>query len=501
MFKYILRIKKLNKYFGKAHVLIDVNLFLKKGSILGIVGENGAGKTTLMNILGGVFKSSSGEIFLDDTLYSPNNPMDAENSGIAFIHQEFDLFNNLTIAENIFLDNKSAGVNGFFSYKTIDLEANKAMYALGVDVDVSKKIEDIPVGIRQMVEIAKSIRKDVRIIIFDEPTTSLSEAEKEKLFKIIRDLSRREISMLYISHNIEEVINISDEIAVLRDGKIIGQRPVSMINKNEIVTMMIGRKISNYFPYIKKSQGKEVLAVKNLNRVGILKNISFSIHSCEIVGLFGLMGAGRTELVKALYGIDPLDSGLVLFNGKRVKKLNIIEWIKNGMAFITENKREEGLLLTKSVGENIILVQLRDMQKKLGALDFRKAKRESSLMIKQLNIKTRNSWREPVMLLSGGNQQKVVIGKWLLSKPNMLILDEPTKGVDVGTKYEIYNYINNLAKNGAAILFISSEMEELIGICDRISIMCKGRITGELPRKEFSQEEIMRLAVEANQYD
>lgn len=497
MDEYILRIQKLNKYFAddQSHVLKDVDLTLKKGSILGLVGENGAGKSTMMNILGGVKKRTSGEIFLNEKPYLPNNPIDAEKAGIAFIHQEFDLFNNLSIAENMFLDNTRSGKAGFFSYKSINSESKRALEHLSIDIDVNIKIQDLPMGLRQMVEIAKAIRKEAKIVIFDEPTTSLSNTEKQKLFKIIQDLSQKDISMIYISHTIDDVINICDEIAVIRDGNIIGQKPVKEITKDEIITKMVGRQMSNLFPYIQKQPGKELLTVENLNHGKILKNISFSISSGEITGMFGLMGSGRSELANALYGLEPIDSGSVYFDDKEIKTFNPAEWIKNGMAFITENRREEGLLLSKSVKENLILVKLKEMKKKFGAMDFKKAEKESTLMVKNLNIKTYDKSRQIVNLLSGGNQQKVVIGKWLLTNPRILILDEPTKGVDVGAKYEIYTYINELTKNGAAILFISSEMEELIGICDKILIMSKGQIVGKLLRDEFSQEKIIRLAI------
>ncbi|MCL4416840.1 MAG: sugar ABC transporter ATP-binding protein [Actinobacteria bacterium] len=500
MDEYILKIQKLNKYFAddQSHVLTDVDLTLKRGSILGLVGENGAGKSTMMNILGGVKTRTSGDIFIDGSPYLPNNPIDAEKMGIAFIHQEFDLFNNLTVAENMYLDNTKSGKGGFFAYKAINSEAKRNLNAFDIDIDVNKKIEELPMGLRQLVEIAKAIRKDAKIIIFDEPTTSLSNVEKEKLFKIIRDLSDEKISMIYISHTLDDVIKICDEIAVLRDGLLIGQKSVNEITKDEIITMMVGRKMENLYPYVQKQIGRELLTVKNIMQGKKLRNISFSINRGEITGLFGLMGSGRSEMVNALYGMDPIDSGSVYFNGEEIKKLNPQEWIKRGMAYITENRREEGLLLPQSVKENLILVKLKEMKKKLGAVDFKRAEKESDLIVKQINIKTYNKSRQSVALLSGGNQQKVVIGKWLLTEPKILILDEPTKGIDVGAKFEIYNYVNNLAKNNAAILFISSEMEELMGICDRILIMSKGQISGMVTRNEFSQEKIIRLAIGGN---
>jgi ribose transport system ATP-binding protein len=301
--------------------------------------------------------------------------------------------------------------------------------------------------------------------------------------------------VIYISHTLDDVFKICDEIAVLRDGRLIDQKDIQNTTKDEVITMMVGRKMENLFPYVEKKTGGQIFEVTGLNQKNRLKDISFSINSGEIVGMFGLMGAGRSELARALYGLDPIDSGSISFKGEENNILNPITWKDKGVAYITENRREEGLLLPKPVRDNLILAKLKKMRKRLGSMDFKKADEDSSRIINKLQIKINNKTRQTVGLLSGGNQQKVVIGKWLLIDPELLIMDEPTRGVDVGAKYEIYNYVNDLALKGAGILFISSEMEELIGICDRILVMSKGRITGKLLRKDFSQEKIIRYAI------
>ena len=495
MSEYILEISKLNKSFANVKVLRDVDLTLRKGSVLGLVGENGAGKSTMMNILGGVCRRSSGDIVLDGAPYCPNDPREAAKAGIAFIHQELNLFTNLTVSENMFLDNPRDTKAGFFSYGKIHQLSKEAMEKLGIEINVRTKMENLSMGERQMVEIAKAVTRDAQIVIFDEPTTSLSSKEKQKLFELIRELSAKNISMIYISHTLDDVMKLCDEVAVLRDGQIIAQRPVEQLTKDEIIAMMVGREMGNLYPYMDKTCGTDLLRVEGLNEGNVLKDISFFLKKGEIVGMFGLMGSGRSELARAIYGLDPIDSGCVAFDGKVVKRLNPIHWIDKGMAFITENRRDEGLLLSKSVKENLVLASLKNMKMKAGAMNFKKAECDSHEIVGKLAIKTYDKSRQCVGVLSGGNQQKVVIGKWLLRKPRVLMLDEPTRGVDVGAKYDIYTYMNDLAKSGAAILFISSEMEELMGICDRILIMSKGQIAGELPRCEYAQEKLIRLAI------
>ena len=491
----ILEMKNLYKSFGGIPVLTDVYLALRKNSILGLVGENGAGKSTMMNILGGVVARTSGEMILEGEPYSPGNPKDAEKAGIAFIHQELNLFTNLTVAENLLLNNPNVAKHGFFSNKPVYEQAKTVLTQLNIEVDPGEKIENLSMGLRQMVEIAKATIQDVKIVIFDEPTTSLSNVEKERFFGMIEDLLHKGISIIYISHSLDDVMRICEDVAVLRDGHIIAQKPIDEVTKDDIVSMMVGRDIENLYPYLKRRLGGDLLDVNSLTRNGVFSDISISVREREIVGLFGLMGSGRSEFARAMFGLDPIDSGAIVFAGSRVRKAAPSYLIRQGMAFITENRREEGLLLDKPVKDNLILVTLRNMIKRFGAMDFKKAEADSDKQVHSLSIKTFNKSVQTARLLSGGNQQKVVIGKWLLSSPKMLVLDEPTRGVDVGAKYEIYSCINKLAEDGAGVLFISSEMEELMGICDRILVMTKGHISGELGREDFSQDRIIRYAL------
>lgn len=496
MDKVILQLININKSFATVKVLKDIDLELKKGQILGLVGENGAGKSTLMNILGGIYPMTSGEMYLNGVRYSPSNPKDATNSGIAFIHQELNLFTNLTVAENIFIDEIKFNKFGYISYQKLNQEASLILKRLGLDISPGIVVENLPMGMRQMVEIAKALSKDAKIVIFDEPTTSLSSQEKKNLFRIIRELSEDGISMIYISHVLDDVLLLCNEIVVIRDGEVIGkQMPKSEVSKEKIISMMVGREMGQLYPYVPKEIGEEILSVENINQGKTLKNITFSIRSGEIVGLFGLMGAGRSELVRAIYGLDPIDSGSIKFMNKPVHSLNPRQWIQNGMAFITENRHEEGLLMKKSVKENLVMANLERMRLRFGYLDRKKEEVDSTNVISRLNIKTYDKDHQIVRFLSGGNQQKVVIGKWLLTTPKVFIIDEPTRGVDVGAKFEIYNHINSLVKEGSAVLFVSSEMEELMGVCDRILTMHLGRITGEVERKDFSQETLIRLAM------
>ena len=492
----VLALRHLNKSFSGVPVLRDITLTLgRKGSILGLVGENGAGKSTMMNILGGILPRDSGEILLDGALFNPRSAVDADQAGIALIHQELNLFLNMTIAENLYLNDAPGKRLGLLSYRAMNAEAWKELQRVGIDVHPATLMETISMGVRQLVEIAKALSKKARIVVFDEPTTSLSSKEKKALFAIIRDLSAKGISMIYISHTLDDVLELCDEVAVIRDGSIMGQSPISEMTKTKMISMMVGRKLDQLFPYAEKSPAEVMLEVKGLCQWKTLRDISFSLRRGEIVGLFGLMGAGRSELARAIYGIDDIEAGEISFCGKAVRRPRPQWWIENGMAYITENRREEGLLMPKSVKENLVLASLRNMRRRLGAVNVKLEESYSAAAIDRLGIKTYDKSRQMARMLSGGNQQKVVIGKWLLTEPKVFIVDEPTRGVDVGAKFEIYTHLNKMAVEGSAILFISSEMEELIGICDRIMVMCGGTITGELARGDFSQEKLLTLAI------
>jgi len=493
----VLELKDVSKSFSSVQVLKDINCLLRKGSILGLVGENGAGKSTLMNILGGVYMKTSGEFYLYGKPYEPQNPDDATRAGIAFIHQELNLFTNLSVAENIFMGQKT-GSFGLVPMSKLNLAAKKLLGELGMDVNPKTLVKDLPMGLRQMVEIAKAISKDAKIIFFDEPTTSLSTKEKDILFSLIKNFAKQGVSMIYISHALDDVLNLCDEVLVLRDGQMIGgQKPIRDVRKEDLITMMVGREMNQLFPYVEKNIGDEVFRVEHVSQGERLKDVSFCLREGEIVGMFGLMGAGRSELANALYGIDGYDSGSIYIRGEPMKKISPQKWIANGMAYITENRRDDGLLMPKSVIENLILASLNKLKSRLGALNMFQANEMCKKSLVDLSIKSYDM-SQVVGSLSGGNQQKVVIGKWLMIAPKVFIIDEPTRGIDVGSKYEIYNQINDLVLNGTSILFISSEIEELMGVCDRVLVMSKGEIVGEIARDEFSQEKFLQYAIGGN---
>jgi ribose transport system ATP-binding protein len=491
----ILQIKDIKKSYFGVEVLHGINLDIKKGEILGLVGENGSGKSTLMNVLGGVTPKDSGEMILNGKPYLPVSPKIAQQEGIAFIHQELNLFSNLSVAENLFIDelphNKFCAVN----YKYMREKANEYIQKFEIQATPSVKVETLTMGVRQTVEIAKALVKNAQIIIFDEPTTSLSMREKDKLFKIINQLKNGNVTIIYISHILEDVFELCDRISVLRDGNIIGTEEKQNYDRPRIIQMMVGRELNQVYPTIQKQIGEVLFETQGVCQGNKVKNVSLKLRSGEIVGLFGLMGAGRTEFVRTLFGVEKMDSGEVTFNGQKLRRISPQDCIDEGMAFITEDRRQEGLIMPKTVKENLVLAKMDKMLKTLGMVDRKKEEEESDAAIAELNIKVYDKNVQQVKNLSGGNQQKVVIGKWIMRSPKLFILDEPTRGVDVGAKYEIYTIINNMAKNGSAILFVSSEMEELMGVCDRILIMSKGSISADIPKNQFSQETIIKYSL------
>ena len=501
MSEYILELKDVRKGFFGVEVLHGVNLAFKRGEVYGLVGENGAGKSTLMNIIGGVFPADGGEMLLDGKPYQPVTPRDARAARIAFIHQELNLFSNLTVAENLYIDELPKTKMGAVDYRLMRREAGSKLKELGLDINPGALVNDLPMGVRQTVEIAKALLMDAHIILFDEPTTSLSEKEKDYLFKTIRSLKERGVAIVYISHILEDVFDLCDEISVLRDGAIIGSRRRGEFEKGDIVSMMVGRKLEKVYPTIEKEIGGELFSARDITAPPAVKGCSLTLHHGEVLGIFGLMGAGRTELVRAMYGLDPMASGSMVFDGQEIKKPVPKDCINRGIAFITEDRRGEGLLMPKPVDENLILVKIDEIATKLKVVPKKEDDRLTDESIRELGIKVSNKKLQLATNLSGGNQQKVVIGKWLMKSPKMLIMDEPTRGVDVGAKYEIYVLILELAKQGSGVLMISSEMEELMGVCDRIIVMGNGRFRGELTKAEFNQEKIMAMALGGEEHE
>ena len=501
MTNYALTLKNIKKGFYGVEVLHGIDLCFKNGEIHGLVGENGAGKSTLLNVIGGVFKSECGEMEVQGKAYKPSNPKDAKAAKIAFIHQELNLFSNLSIAENLYIDNLPKTKLGTNDYKKMVELARIQLKKFGIEDDPTTIVGELTMGVRQTIEIAKALVAEANVILFDEPTTSLSQKEKEQLFATIKMLKQQNVAVVFISHILEDVLTLCDDISVLRDGSLIGTSKASDITKDELINMMVGRKLEKVYPVVEKEIGNVMLTVSNVAAEPIVKNVSLEVRHGEIVGMFGLMGAGRTEFARALFGIDPFTAGSITFNGETYTQTTPMKSIERGMAFITEDRRSEGLLMAKPVDDNIILVNVDQISNKLGVVNDRAVDEQTDKIIRELRVKVSNKKLQTAANLSGGNQQKIVVGKWLLRSPKFLIMDEPTRGVDVGAKYEIYTLIQSMAKEGVGILFISSEMEELIGICDRILVIRNGRVSGKLIKDEFKQSRIMRCALEEDTAD
>jgi ribose transport system ATP-binding protein len=495
----VLDITDVRKSFSGVEVLHGLNFDLRKGEVLGLVGENGAGKSTLMNIIGGVLPMDSGNMELSGEPYAPRTPLAATDKGIAFVHQELNLFANLTVAENLFIDGFPQNRFGAIDRKAIRTSTRECLERFSLPADPGAKVGDLPAGICQMVEISKGLMKNARIMIFDEPTTSLSKREKEHLFKTIDELKARGISIIYISHILEDVFRLCDRITVLRDGQIIDTRETPAFTEQELIKCMVGREMTQVFPAIEKDIRETVLLeADNVKWAGKVNGVSLRLRAGEIVGLYGLMGAGRTELAKVLFGVERMDEGKVSLHGVPHDRLNPQSSIEAEAAFITEDRRQEGLLMTKPVNDNLSLVRMARLTNRLGVVDEGEQEACNRKAVDDLSIRVTDAEHQLASNLSGGNQQKVVFGKWVMNDPKIFILDEPTRGVDVGAKFEIYSIIVDLAKTGSAVLFISSEIEELIGTCDRILVLKDGRISGEVAQSEFDQEKILELALGGN---
>ncbi len=493
MDEIILEYRNIEKRFFGVQVLNDVSFTLKKGHILGLVGENGAGKSTLMNILGGVFPPDGGSIRFCGKAYTPKDPSDAFSQGIAFIHQELNLFSNLSVADNIFIHDYPCkrGFPWIDSRKIYDKTIN-FLDTVNLRVSPDTLVEDLSPGERQLVEIAKALGLDARIVIFDEPTTSLSTQEVERLFTLIERLHSQGISMIYISHVLGDVLQLCDEIVVLRDGEVAGRGEKTGFTLQKIISQMVGGEISQLYPARSSVRSDKVLLeVRSLSHPDIVHNIDFTLNRGEILGLTGLMGSGRTELARMLFGLDVHKQGRILLNGKEITGKSIRSRIKSGLAFLTEDRRSEGILMEASIADNIALASLPSV---LGFVSDERSAENVNKIAETVCLRC-ESVKQSAKTLSGGNQQKVVLAKWLVRQPPVLILDEPTRGIDVGAKYEIYKIMDDITANGGGVLFISSEIEELIGMCDRILVMSGGEIVDAMARQEFSREEILRSAL------
>lgn len=491
-----IEMRGIDKSFGSNQVLKQAGFTLESGEVHALMGENGAGKSTLMKILTGVYTKDAGTVLVDGKEVNYKNPQEAEKAGIVFIYQELNVMFDLTVEENLFMGKEIHGKFGICDKKAMQKKAQEALNILGVNISPKTVMAELSVGQQQMVEICKALMADAKVIIMDEPTAALTQSETVALFKVIESLRKKGVSMVYISHRMEEIFELCDRITVLRDGSYIGVKNIPETNMNEIVKMMIGREIGERYPSRNVKIGKEVLKVKELTRKGTFHDVNFSVRAGEVLGVSGLMGAGRTEIMQAIFGNLSYESGTIEIDGKDVKISNPRQAMEHGIGFITEDRKTEGLMLDKSIRENISLCNLRRISKS-SVISREAEKNMVAEAIKDLHIKCFGSYHE-CNNLSGGNQQKVVLAKWMMTQPDVLILDEPTRGIDVGAKYEIYCAINDMARAGKAVIVISSEMQEIIGTCDRAYIINEGRIAGELSHAELSQESIMKCIMDSN---
>ena len=490
----LLEMKNICKYFPGVKALDGVDLKVRRGTVHALMGENGAGKSTLMKCLFGIYHEDSGEILLDGKRVVFKNPVEALKNGVAMVHQELNQALSRSVMDNLWLGRYPTVGGIIVSEKKMLKDTERVFSELGILVDPKEIMRKMSVSSRQMAEIAKAVSYNAKIIVFDEPTSSLTEKEVEQLFKIIRLLKERGCGIIYISHKMEEILQISDDITVMRDGKHIATEAASNMTMDKIIRLMVGRELNERFPEKTNKPGKTVLSVTGLSaRYSKVEDVSFEVKRGEIVGIAGLAGAGRTEILETVYGIAARKSGAITVDGKRVRNRNAKESIKNGFALLTEERRATGIFGVLSIRENATVSSLD--RAKLGGvwLSERKLKENTAWAIREMRIKTA-SQKTQIRTLSGGNQQKVILGRWLLTEPEILLLDEPTRGIDVGAKYEIYRLMIELAESGKSVIMVSSELPEILGVCDRILVVSGGRIAGELEAKTATQEEIMTLA-------
>lgn len=490
----------ITKSFFGVKVLQEVSFVLESGRTLGLVGENGAGKSTLMNLLGGNLFPDDGRMMLAGQPYQPRAPRDAERHGVAFIHQELNLFSNLTIAENIFISGfpRRFSFLPFIHRRRIRERTRELLREVNLDQSPDTPVQRLSSGERQLVEVARALNQEASVIIFDEPTTSLTARESECLFAIIRRLQERGLAMIYISHNLGHVRELCHDLVVLRDGQVVGRGAAAEISVDRMVKLMVGREIEQFFPRREAKPGSEVLLEANrLTQRGVLRDVSFQLRRGEILGVSGLMGSGRSELARILFGLDPCRSGDIRLGGQRLNGLSPRQRLQRGLAFLTESRREEGLCLEASIADNLALASLpKHVRTWARWVAGRRLREELERIREAVRLTPGARFDQPVKTLSGGNQQKVVLAKWLLNDPQVLILDEPTRGIDVGAKSEIYGLINELAGRGQGVLMISSEMEELIGMCDRILVMNRGEISDVIEPRDYDRERILKAALQ-----
>ena len=491
----VLEIRNLSKAFAKNKVLDGIDLTVKKGSVLGLMGENGAGKSTMMKCLFGIYAKDEGHISLLNKPVNFKNPKEALESGVAMVHQELNQCLDRTVTDNLFLGRYPTRAGVVDEVKMLK-ESINLFASLNMNVNPKTVMRTMSVSQRQMVEIAKAVSYDAKIIVLDEPTSSLTEREVQKLFSIVRDLRAKGVSFVYISHKMDEIFQICDEVAVLRDGKMILTKPVKETDMNELIAAMVGRSLDKRFPEVDNVPGKDFLEIKNLSTKfdPVLENISFTVRKGEIFGLYGLVGAGRSELLESLFGVRTIASGEIVLNGRRLRFRNSRDAMDHGFALVTEERKLNGMFGKDTIQFNTVITNL-SSYKTFGVLSNKKMKEAANREIKVMRTKCVSA-DELISALSGGNQQKVIIGKWLERQPEVFLMDEPTRGIDVGAKYEIYQLIIKMAKEGKTIIVVSSEMPEILGITNRIAVMSNHKITGIVNTKETDQETLLRLAAE-----
>jgi len=496
----LLRMEGIYKSFGQVKAVNGVDLVLHEGEILALMGENGAGKSTLMNILSGALRHYEGKIFIQGKQVHISGPLEAAALGIAKIHQELQMVGELSVAENMFMGREKTKRFGFIDKKKSESEAQKYLDMLDLDFKSSRAVKSLRVGEQQLVEIAKAISKHAKILIMDEPTSAISKNESERLFKIVRQLAHEGVGIIYITHRMEEVFELADSLMVMRDGFFVGRVPTAETDRNRVISMMVGREVSDVYPSLPRAPGKEVLRVERLSLRGDAANyqrplhdLSFSLKQGEVLGIAGLLGAGRTELLEAIFGLHPHRmTGSIYIDGEKKEITSPDRAIEAGIAFATEDRKNQGLVLLRSIGENMSLPKLKELNR-AGFMNRKSERLQWQEQMDAMSIRA-GSYDTLSGTLSGGNQQKVVLGRWLMMRPRVLLLDEPTRGIDVGAKSEIYHLIQKLASSGMGIIVVSSELPEIIGISDRILTLSEGRLTGEFSKQEATQEKLLYAA-------
>jgi ribose transport system ATP-binding protein len=492
---YILEMSGITKSFGGIKALNSVNFKVRRGEIHALIGENGAGKSTLMKILSGAYLPDDGKICIDGKLCNITGPSDAQKMGIGIIYQEFQLIPSLSVAENIYMGDFPYKAGAVIDWKKMRSDAKAALGRIGFEIDVTKQVADLSVAYQQMIEITKAVNKKVRILVLDEPTSVLAPNEVEKLFEVMRALKQQGVTMIYISHKLDELFSICDSVTVMKDGSYVGIEETANITKDRLISMMIGRRLETMFPERKPRELDEiVLETRGVNSA-VNSDCSIFVRRGEIVGLSGLVGSGRTELVRAIFGADAITSGEILLEGRQVSIRNPRQAVKLGIGLIPEDRKNHGIILDKAIRQNTSMAAVEKVVQ-MGIINHADEKKSvTDLVVDKLKTKT-SRIESDVGNLSVGNQQKVVLSNWIFSDCKVMIFDEPTRGVDVGAKSEIYQIISELAEAGKAVIVISSEMEEIIGLCDRVYVMHEGRITGTVERGEITEEALMRYAIQ-----